>query len=189
MTATTPVERVAKVLEDARFKRIAVPLEIGGVTIEASAAFIGEPPSPDLIVIGDTIVQNPRRLQHTIEGVGRALDMMGSRRPVTLIVVGPRPESSALTALSRHARVLTVGEQADDSSLANWLAVLLPLKLPKAEDNRAKVATNKLLDDFEDPLVHEFITLAHHGRDGVAARLAAAVDEPFDDDDDAKEEA
>lgn len=189
MTATTPVERVAKVLEDAHFRRVPVPLEIGGVEIEASAAFVGEPPTPDLIVVGDTIEQSPRRLQQTIEGVGRALDMMGSRRPLTLVVVGPRPESSALTALSRHARVLTVGEQADDSSIANWLAVLLPLKLPKAEEDRAEAAINKLLDASDDPLVRELVTLAPHGRDGVAARLAAAVDEPFVEDGDAEEEA
>ncbi len=186
--STTPVERVAKVLEDARFKRISVPLDIGGVEISASAAFVGEPPSPDLVVVGDTIEQTPRQLQQTIEGVGRALDMMGSRRPLTLVVVGPRPESSALAALSRHARVLTVGEQADDSSLANWLAVLLPLKLPKTDYNRAEVTTNKLLGTWDDPLVREFVTLAARGRDSVAARLAAAVDEPFSDDGDADQE-
>lgn len=189
MTATTPVERVAKVLEDARFKRVQTPLEIGGVEIEASAVFVGGPPSPDLVVIGDTIEQTPRRLQQTIEGVVRALDMMGSRRPLTLVVVGPRPESSALTALSRHARVLTVGELADESNLANWLAVLLPLKLPKAKDNRAEAATLKLLSASDDLLVREFVMLAPQGRNSVAARLAAAVEEPFSDRDDAKQGA
>lgn len=181
MTMTTPVERVARVLEDARFRRIPPPLEIGGIEIEVSAAFVGTPPSPDLIVIGDTVQQSPRQLQHTIEGVGRALDMMGSRRPLTLVVVGPRPESSVLTALSRHARVLAVGEQADDPSLANWLAVLLPLTLPDAADNRAEDAINKLLDASDDPLARELVMLASRGRNGVAARLAAAVDEPFGD--------
>jgi hypothetical protein len=189
MTATTPVERVAKILENARFKRVPTPLHIGGVEIEASAAFIGEPPSPDLVVVGDTIDQTPRRLQQTVEGVGRALDMMGSRRPLTLIVVGPRPESSAMTALSRHARVLTVGELADEPSLANWLAVLLPLKLPKAEDNRAEAATLKVLGASEDPLAREFVALGRQGRDSVAARLAIAVDEPFGGDDDTEQEA
>jgi hypothetical protein len=188
MTATTPVERVAKVLEDARFRRVPMPFEIGGVEIEASAAFVGEPPSPDLIIVGDTLQQTPRRLQQTIEGVGRALDMMGSRRPLTLVVVGPRPESAALTALSRHARVLTVGELADESSLANWLAVLLPLKLPKAEDNRAEAANVKLLAGSDNPLVRDFVALAPHGRESVAARLAAAVDEPFVESDATEEE-
>ena len=176
---TTPVERVAKLLEAARYKRVPTPLHIGGLEIEASAAFVGEPPSPDLIVVGDTLEQTPRRLQQTIEGIGRALDMMGSRRPLTLVIVGPRPESSALRALSRHARVLPVGELADDSSLANWLAVLLPLKLPETKDDRAEAANLKLLSGVDDPLVREFVELASQGPEIVSARLAAAVDEPF----------
>ena len=108
MTETTPVERVAELLK-ADFKRIPIPLSIGGLQIDAAAAFVGEPPRPDLVVVGDTLDQTPARLQQTVEGVGRALDMMGSRRPLTLIVVGPRPESSTLTRLSRHARSAGIG--------------------------------------------------------------------------------
>src|SRR5260370_41088115 len=102
MSETTPIERVAQLLVGARFKRVPTPLRIGGLELDALAAFIGEPPSPDLVVIGDTLEQTPARLQQSVEGVGRALDMMGSRRPLPLVVVGPRPESSALTSLSRH---------------------------------------------------------------------------------------
>lgn len=178
---TTPVERVAQLLEGARYKRMATPLEIGGLEIDASAAFVGTPPSPDLIVVGDTLEQTPRRMQQAIEGVGRALDMMGSRRPLTLVVVGPRPESAALTALSRHARVLPVGELADESSLANWLAVLLPLTLPAANTGRAEAAIDKLLGSVEDPFALEFVALAAQGEGPVAARLAALVDEPCTD--------
>jgi hypothetical protein len=179
MTATTPVERVAKLLEEAGFTRMPTPLEIGGIEIEAAAAFVGKPPLSDLIVVGDTLTQTPRGLHQSIEGVGRALDMMGSRRPLTLVVVGPRPESSILTSLSRYARVLAVGEQADESTLSNWLAVLLPLKLPATENDRAYAANDKLLTGASDPLVREFVELASHGQERVAARLAAAVDEPF----------
>ncbi len=179
MTETTPVERVAEVLKFARFKRLPMPVEIGGVEIEASAAFVGEPPIPDLIIVGDTLEQTPGRMQQTIEGAGRALDMMGSRRPLTLVVVGPKPESSALTALSRYARVLTVGERADESALANWLAVLLPLNLPKADHGRAEAASGKLLAGSADELVRDFVALALHGPESVAARLAEMVEEPF----------
>ena len=87
MTATTPIERVAKLLEEANFKRVPTPLEIGGVEVEAAAAFVGESPLPDLIVVGDTLAQTPTRLQQTIEGLGRALDMMGSRRATTKLAL------------------------------------------------------------------------------------------------------
>lgn len=179
MTATTPVERVAEVLELAQFKRMPSPLEIGGIEIGALAAFVGKPPSPDLVVIGDTLQQTPGVLQQTIEGVGRALDMMGSRRPLTLVVVGPRPNSASLTALARHARVLAVGELADESALANWLAVLLPLTPPKTDDGRAKATMVTLLAEPVDPLVKQFVALAHEGKQSVAAHLAEMVDAPF----------
>lgn len=158
-----------------------MPLTIGGLEINAPAAFIGEPPSPDLVVIGDTLEQTPARLQQTVEGVGRALDMMGSRRPLTLVVVGPRPESSALTSLSRHARVLPVGDAADGPSLVNWLAVLLPLQLPEVRGSRAEVTHDQLLQTAQDPMEHELIALAHEGSGVVAEQLARLVDEPFND--------
>ncbi len=179
MSATTPVERVAEVLELAQFRRIPSPLEIGGIEIGALAAFVGKPPSPDLVVVGDTLQQTPGALQQSVEGVGRALDMMGSRRPLTLVVVGPRPDSTAITALARYARVLAVGELADESALANWLAVLLPLKPPQTNDGRAEAAIVKLLARPVDPMVQEFVALAAQGKDSVAARLAQAIDEPF----------
>lgn len=188
MNTTTPVERVAKHLEGAKFRRVPIPLEIGGVEIEAVAAFVGEPPMPDLIVVGDTLAQSPKRLQQIVEGAGRALDMMGSKRPLTLVVVGPRPESSTMTALSRHARVLAVGESADEKDLSNWLAVLSPLRLPKADEGRGTAANAKLLQGFDDALVPELVQVASHGADRVADRLAEAVDAPFEDDASPKEE-
>ncbi|MDP3674303.1 MAG: hypothetical protein Q8R44_04305 [Novosphingobium sp.] len=187
MTATTPIERVAQVLELAQFRRMPTPLEIGGVKTGALAAFVGKPPSPDLVVIGDTLQQTPGALQQTIEGVGRALDMMGSRRPLTLVVVGPRPDTTALTALARHARVLAVGELADNSALANWLAVLLPFTPPNTSAGRAEAAIVTLLAEPADPLVQEFVAMAAQGKDSVAAHLAEVIDEPFLPNDPAEE--
>lgn len=179
MSGTTPLERVSQRLVAAQFKRVATPLTIGGLEIDAPAAFIGSPPSPDLVVVGDTLEQTPPRLQQTVEGIGRALDMMGSRRPLTLVVVGPRPTSAALTALSRFARVLPVGDAADETNLANWLAVLLPLPLPVVSDDRAAAALDAVIEGTRDPIEAEFVALASMGAEAVADRLAAYVDEPF----------
>ncbi len=179
MTETTPIERVAELLRKADFRRLPIPLSIGGLQIDAAAAFVGEPPCPDLVVVGDTLDQTPARLQQTVEGVGRALDMMGSRRPLTLVVVGPRPESSTLTRLSRHARVLPVGDESDQSNLENRLAVLLPLELPKLQESRADAAFDKLFQGIMDPIERELMELSHTGEAAVSSRLAALVDEPF----------
>lgn len=181
MTVTTPVERVADALEAANFRRMKQPLQIAGLNFSAPAAFIGTPPSPDLIVVGDSTVQTARELQRIVEGVGRALDVVRSRRPLTLVLVGPRPDSKVLSALSRHARVLPVGETADPASLANWLAVLLPLKLPKPVEVRGLDSLEELRSDANQP-VQELIDLAASGPEAVSSRFAQLVDSPFEAD-------
>jgi len=154
------------------------PLQIGGVTFDAPAAFVGTPPSPDLVVLGDTSVQTARDLQRTVEGVGRALDLMRSRRPLTLVLVGPRPDSKAISALSRYARVLPVGESADEKSLANWLAVLLPLVLPQPVEARG-IDSLQELRGATDATGHELIDLAPISADAVAKRFVEMVEGPF----------
>jgi len=178
VTETTPVERVARALQAASFRRMPAPLQIAGVTFDAPAAFVGTPPSPDLVVIGDTSIQTSRDLQRTVEGVGRALDVMRSRRPLTLVLVGPRPDSKAISALSRYARVLPVGESADKKSLANWLAVLLPLTLPQPVEARGIDSLQELLG-ATDANGHELIDLASVGADAVAKRFVEMVEQPF----------
>jgi hypothetical protein len=184
VTATTPVERVANVLQGAGFERVSSPLRVAGLSFETPAAFVGLEPSPDLILVGDTTKQTARSLQQTVEGVGRALDSVRSRRPLTLIVVGPRPESAALSALSRYARVLPVGEIADDTSLANWLAVLLPLNLPATDVVRGGAASLDALRSIDDPFAKELIDLAVGGEEAVAERFHQLVEGPFEDADD-----
>lgn len=180
MIETTPVERVARMLEAAQFQRRPIPLQIASLKFEVPAAFIGTSPLPDLVVVGDTATQTARELQRMVEGVGRALDVVRSRRPLTLVLVGPRLESAALAALSRYARVLPIGETADDESLKNWLAVLLPLKLPKPVESRG-VDCLKELRTSTDAEGQELIDLATLGAKVVAERFVAMVEKPFDE--------
>lgn len=180
MTETTPVERVARMLEGASFQRIPAPLQIGGLKFDTPAAFVGQSPSPDLVVVGDSATQTARDLQRTVEGVGRALDVVRSRRPLTLVLVGPRLESGALAQLSRYARVLPVGETADDASLKNWLAVLLPLKLPKPVEARGMDSLEELRAS-SDAEQRELIDLATSGAEAVADRFIGMVEQPFDE--------
>ena len=182
MTETTPVERVARALEDAKFRRMPTPLEIAGVTFDPAASFVGTPPSPDLVLVGDTTLQTSRDLQRIVEGVGRALDVMRSRRPLTLVLVGPRLNSGAITSLSRYARVLPVGESADEATLSNWLAVLLPLQLPQPAEARG-IDTLQALRSTVDPVAQRFIDLNLTDPQSIAQRFVDAVEEPFSDDD------
>jgi hypothetical protein len=190
VTATTPVERVADMLAGAGFERVSVPVRIAGLAVDMPAAFVGLQPSPDLVLIGDTTRQTARQLQQAIEGVGRALDSVRSRRPLTLVIAGPRPESAVLGALSRYARVLPVGEIADQASLENWLAVLLPLNLPETGVVRGGAASLDALRAVADPLALDLIDQAELGETAVAERFHALVEASFEDieDDDLAEE-
>jgi hypothetical protein len=115
-----------------------------------------------------------------VEGVGRALDMVRSRRPLTIVLVGPRLETAALAALARYARVLPIGETADTGSIRNWLAVLLPLKLPKPVQGRGVDCLDELraLTSIEGK---ELIDCAIYGKTAVAEQFIAMVEGPFDE--------
>ena len=91
--------------------------------------------------------------------------------------------------MSRFARVLPVGEAADNDTLQNWLAILLPLKLPEPNEARGETASEELLETTDDLIAHELVALARQG-DGtvVAERLHTLVDEPFLADDAEREE-
>lgn len=185
---TTPVEAVGNILESAQYRRLEKPLVIAGVTIEVADAFIGAEKSPDLVLVGDTVSEQPRRLLGAVEGAGRALDLVDSRRPLTLVVVGPRPTNENLREMARFARVLPVGEAADDDTLRNWLAVLLPLKLPTVGASGADIANTELVTDSSDPLARDLAAAARIGREQVIKVLYAAIEAPFSAADEPPEE-
>ena len=136
MTAPTSVSRVANILADAGYRRLTVPLKIANLEFDLSAAFVGTGPSPDLILIVNTAIENEQRIHTTVVGIARALDVMQSKRPLTAVVVGPRPRSNVLNAMSEVCRVLPIGTVSrgdSDVESRNWLRVLMPLPVPESE--------------------------------------------------------
>ena len=109
MTASTPVERVAEILAGAGYRRVATPLEIAGLKFELPAVFVGSSPSPDLILVADTAFDDERRILRKTEGIARAMDVMRSKRPLTAVLVGPRPSAATIDSMSRVCRVLPIG--------------------------------------------------------------------------------
>lgn len=136
MTTTTqvPVELIVSILEDSKaFRRVKTPITIGNVPFEFAAVLLGTGKNPDLVVVIDTLNEDVQRTRQKIGGLGRAMDVVGSRRPVTAILTGPRPSENALESIAKVCRVLPVGTATgtnDNEMLEDWLSVLLPLKLP-----------------------------------------------------------
>ena len=150
------------------------------MTIEIADALVAGNKSLDLVLVGDNIGdQAPWRLMSAAEGAARALDLVGSRRPLTLVVVGPRPNAEDLRELVRYARVLPISEAPTDETLRNWLTALLPLELPAVGEARGDVANAELVSDTSDPLARALVQAAQAGKQEVSAVLFDAIEAPF----------
>jgi hypothetical protein len=129
------VDRVLEILLEAGYRELAKPLMIGTLPFEFAHALVAEERALDLIVIVDLAQDaDDRRLVQKIQSLARALDVMGSKRPLTSVLTSAQPSKYVLDSISRVCRVLPVGAPTGKNSeqvLRDWLAVLMPL--PKLE--------------------------------------------------------
>jgi hypothetical protein len=171
MTSATPVEGVVALLSEAGYRPLSVPLSIAGLSFDLPAALVGESPSPDLIIVADTAFDTERK----VEGVARALDVTRSKRPLTTILVGPKPSAATLDAMTKVCRVLPVGvteQGATTALLQNWLAVLLPLKLPEPSSDTAESLSSIVSRSADlDQNIVGLVAFADQGADGVQQHL------------------
>lgn len=186
--ADEPVQRVVELLTASGYRPLPVPLSIGGsVDFDFAAILIGED-SLDLIVVIDTVGQPDSEVtRRQVEGLGRALDLFASRRPLTTILVGPTPNDSVLGSLSRVARVLPVGSPLGDDAadqLGEALAVLLPLNLPPVVQQAADswtAYTSELMNTHPENPPQILLAASSDGSDAVEDALATWVREPLDE--------
>lgn len=139
MRAAGPVERVVAVLAGAGYEIVEQPRLIGGIPFQFAAMFAGRS-SLDLIALVDLAVDaDDERIRRRVEGLARALDLVRSRRSLTVVLVGPRRGAELIQAIAGVARVLTVGTSGEDdeADVRNALAVLLPLEVA-IEDHNAQ---------------------------------------------------
>ena len=120
-----PVGRVLSILAGAGYEIVEQPRDIGGIPFEF-AAMLARHDSLDLIVVIDLVIDgdDDGRVRRRIEGLARALDLVRSRRSLTIILLGPE-RGELIQALAGVARVLTVkleieGEDADVASSRTW---------------------------------------------------------------------
>lgn len=90
MTESQPVIRIVDILTSARYRHLKAPLTIASVSFEFAALLVGSDRANDLIVVIDTLVDGEVRIRQKVEGLSRALDLVASRRPLTVVLVGPR---------------------------------------------------------------------------------------------------
>lgn len=181
MTGYPSVETVGKILEDACYVGLKKPFQISKISFDVPAAYIGSQPSPDLILIVDTEQEHEARICRKVEGVARALDVVGSRRPITTIITGPKPSSDTIDALTKVCRVLPVGSRSvgdQESALRGWLSILLPLELPEPGQDIAD-PINEISKNLEglDSSIAQLVQLAPDGADAVQSGLNDLLNE------------
>ena len=186
MKWNAPVERVVSMLSDIGYEARTPPMSIGSIPFEFAAMLTTER-SLDLIVIIDTLEDPEDRIHQKLDGLSRALDLVSSRRPLTVVLVGPTPRPAAMEALATFARVLPIGTPVGEDageSLRDSLAVLLPLVLPQATDEPAQSwrdVRQRLLDTHlsDDPT--SLLDAATDGSEAVQDALRASLAQPLEE--------
>lgn len=127
---STAVALVLAELEAAGFQNLDPPLVVGDAKFDFDGAVKGTGVSHDLVVVGGQDADSVH-LVHLLSGLNRSLDRFASRRPVSLVFVGSRPEPATLAELEDNARVMVIeGDLPEPADIRDAIAVLLPLQLP-----------------------------------------------------------
>lgn len=188
MTTAIPVEEIVRLLiNSADYRKLEMPITVASIQFQFSAALVGTDRIPDLVIVADTNEELEQRIRQKILALARALDVVGSRRPLTVILVGPRPSTAMLNAVSRVSRVLPVGTDFGtdtDQTLCDWLSVLLPLQIPPP----AETIDDPLSQLRQCPAVsgggavaEDLISAASLGAEHVRDRFCKLIAEALDD--------
>jgi hypothetical protein len=126
----TPLERTIEFLKVNGYRSVQQPIGVRSASFMFDAVLTTDK-SLDLVILQDTTVGSGERLRRELLAFGRSLDVLGSRRTLTLVLVGQPLEAVTLEALAQICRILSVRLLKDDESrLRDSLAILLPLELP-----------------------------------------------------------
>lgn len=133
-----PVALVVDLLQSSGYAVLPTPIAVGGVPFDFDAVLVGNRRAFDLVVVADTVLDKTSRLRQKVEALARALDIVGSHRPLTLVTVGPPPSSVEINEISRVCRVLAAPTSASmPEALHDALAVLLPITPPPTSDGKS----------------------------------------------------
>lgn len=189
MTSSLPVERVVSLLVGAGYRKIDGSLLVGSIPFEFAATLVGGDHSLDMVVVIDTVTEGAdTRVRKKVEGLSRALDLMGSRRTVSVVLVGPTPGSVTVQAMARVSRVLAVGTPTGDDADQNVrdaLAVLMPLVLPDATLQLAEPMSQltRALGDTHSEVGAVLLDAAVNGKEEVETAVKGFLEEVLPSDD------
>lgn len=178
-------DRVVDILvEEGGYRLLPRPLKVGSQQFEFTHALLAGHRANDLVLVidvkGDTADEVVTR---KVLALTRALDVLRSRRPVTVVLTAGQPHSETVRSISKVCRVLSIGSPTGpdaNHAVRDWVSVLLPLAQPNAVESKVeweadlrKVATA----GARGPLMESLIAAAPSGRDAVEAELAKSIND------------
>jgi hypothetical protein len=190
----TTTEKVREILiAKGEFRELPNPLKVGSQSFNFPHALIGGEKSNDLVIIIElNSGTNDAEVVRKLYALTRALDVLRSRRSVTVVLTLGQPLPDTLRSLGRVCRVLAIGSPngpTADQVLHDWLSVLLPLILPAVTEEAAEweAAVIEELSISNNPeFVQDLLQAANEGEKAVQMRLkqqvARAVMETLEED-------
>ncbi|KQZ72688.1 hypothetical protein ASE06_09370 [Sphingopyxis sp. Root214] len=178
----TPLDRVIDLLKTKGFRDAQQPFGIGSATFKFDAVLTADK-TLNLVILQDTTVGSIERLRRELLAFGRSLDVLGSRRTLTLVLVGQRIDADVAESLSQVCRLLTVSATSDDAQLRDSLAVLLPLELPTTIELQGDWGSEvrKRLPANTTRVAATYLAAAEQGEAGVRHELRRRIDRALSD--------
>lgn len=194
MSEGGPVARVITMLEPGGYVLLDQPQAIAGVPFDFDALLVGRT-TLDLIAVVDLAIDaDAQSIRRRVEALGRALDVVESNRPLTIVLIGPRPPQGSIRAMAEIARVLMVGTpvEGDDASLRDALAVLLPLDITtdpaELDEASAWEERRERLRSDHPAEVEAVLVAAGRGEAAVTAALRSLLAAALEDDGEEQED-
>lgn len=164
------------------YRALSQPFKVGSQSFDFTHALVAENRANDLVIVielkGGTADELVAR---RVLALTRALDVLHSKRPVTVVFTTGQPSSGIIKTISRVCRVLSVGNPAGPRAIEmvrDWLAVLLPLVQPAASDimlDWEAELRQVMPGTANGSLMEALIGAAPHGRESVESALADSI--------------
>jgi hypothetical protein len=182
----TTSESVVQILVgEGGYKELPRPLRVGSLSFDFAYALVAGDKANDLVIVielkGDTADDTVIR---KVLSLTRALDVLQSKRSVTVVLTSGQAAPETVQSISRVCRVLPVGAPSGPKAIdtvREWLSVLLPLAQPPPVatlvdwegDLRRNIAANAA-----GPFLEELLSAAPTGKLAVEQVLASAIQVP-----------
>ncbi|HMJ79145.1 MAG TPA: hypothetical protein VK507_24385 [Iamia sp.] len=167
--APASISSVVATLLAAGFVELDRPLQIAGIEFDFEAALLGPEGVLDLVLVVDLPLWQGDRLETQVRSVGRALDILRSRRSLTVVLVGATPSTEVHKTLAFVSRVLII-EPGSAESLVTSLRVLMPIashRLNEVPASSVQLLKERLGAASEKPLTRLALAEAERGAQAV----------------------